>query len=197
VVRNPCEPLPARSADPEVFLWAARLAPYKHPELYVELARAVPEARFRMVCVPTSESEHAELGRIRESALALPNLELLQARPRRELLELISSAVAVVNTADFEGMANVLLEAWAQGVPALVLTHDPDGVIAREGLGAFADGSFDRLAELARELWEHRGDQSQLAARCRAYVAREHSEDAVVDRWLEVLGFDATATTLP
>jgi glycosyltransferase involved in cell wall biosynthesis len=85
-------------------------------------------------------------------------------------------------------MPNVFLEGWFRGVPALALTHDPDGVIAQEGIGAFADGSPQRLVELARSLWEGRANQSELAGRCRDYVSREHSIDAVIDRWAEVLG---------
>src|SRR5205823_4969048 len=42
--------------EPEAFLWANRLVAYKHPEAYVELAEALPEARFRMVGIITSET---------------------------------------------------------------------------------------------------------------------------------------------
>jgi hypothetical protein len=96
----------------------------------------------------------------------------------------------MVNTSDYEGMPNVFLEGWARGVPALALTHDPDGVIERERVGAFAHGSAERFAELARELWQRRGDQSEVAARCRAYIDREHSAGVVVGRWQRALGLE-------
>jgi glycosyltransferase involved in cell wall biosynthesis len=188
IIRNPGEQLSPRSGPGQAFLWSARLAPYKRPEAYVELARALPEARFWMVALATNDEERQRLEALRADAAALPNLDLLPPRPRRELLALMSTAVAMVNTADFEGMSNVLLEAWSAGVPALVLAHDPDGVIERERLGSFADGSQERLVELAEELWRGRGDQAELAARCRDYVRRQHDIDAVVDRWEEVLG---------
>jgi glycosyltransferase involved in cell wall biosynthesis len=92
----------------------------------------------------------------------------------------------MVNTADLEGMPNVFLEGWARGVPALALSHDPD-VVELEGLGGFAHGSPERLAELAREMWEGRSDQAELARRCRAYVERRHDVEAVADRWMRVL----------
>jgi glycosyltransferase involved in cell wall biosynthesis len=187
VIRNPCEPLPERSGEPRAFLWVARLAPYKRPEVFVELARALPQARFWMIGLPTRPSEQERLLELQRTADTLPNLELLVPRPRRELLELMSSVVAVVNTADFEGMSNVLLESWARGVPALALTHDPDGVIEREALGGFAHGSFDRLVELTAEMWEMRYDQAQVARRCREYVSREHAPEAVLERWASVL----------
>jgi glycosyltransferase involved in cell wall biosynthesis len=187
VIRNPAEPPSGGAAEPEAFLWSARLAPYKRPEAYLELARALPEARFRMVALATNDTERARLSELEAVAGTIPNLELLPPRPRAELLKAVRSAVAVVNTADFEGMSNVLLESWSAGVPGLALTHDPDGVIERERLGGFAHGSQERLVQLARELWEARGNRASLAERCRAYVAREHNPDAVAERWERVL----------
>ena len=183
------EPADLRRDAPEAFLWANRLVWYKRPLAYVDLARAVPQARFWMIGVPVGlSSESADLmDEVRRRAADVPNLELLEPRPRRELMNLVDRAVAMVNTADFEGMPNLLLECWARGVPSLALTHDPDGVIESHELGAFARGSTSRLAESAAELWENRGDQADVAARCRAYVDAHHSPDAVASAWLDVL----------
>jgi glycosyltransferase involved in cell wall biosynthesis len=187
VIPNPAEPSPTPAGPARAFLWAARCAPYKRPEAYVELARSVPEAHFRMVVHVTHPSEEALLEELHRAAEELPNLEVLGPRPRADLLEMMDSAVAIVNTADFEGMPNVFLEGWARGVPALALTHDPDGVVEREGLGGFARGSSERLGELAADLWANRENQADLARRCREHVATRHSIDAVVDRWERVL----------
>ena len=202
MIKSVAEPAAPRVREPEAFLWIGRTDWYKRPEAYVELARALPEARFRMVAMPMNDAGAARAALEREAS-ALPNLELLSPRPRAELMQLVDEAVAIVNTSDYEGMPNVFLEGWARGVPALALTHDPDGVIAREGLGAFAAGSPTDLAELASDLWEKRNDQAALSERCTGYVEREHSSEAVVERWLAALdfdqpaGFSTSATTLP
>ena len=187
MIKSVAEPAPRRERRPEAFLWIGRTDWYKRPDKFVELARALPHACFRMVAMPMNEQGTARIGELGQAAAELPNLELLPPRPRAELMELIETAVAIVNTSDYEGMPNVFLEGWARGVPALALTHDPDGVIEREGLGGYAAGSAARLVELASELWEGRGDQTALTARCRDYIEREHSVDAVVERWLEAL----------
>ncbi len=188
LIKSLAEPQPAREGEPEAFLWVGRLAHYKRPEAFVELARAVPEARFWIVPVATGAVELGRLEDLRSVSEELPNLELHEPRPREQLGELIARSVAVVNTSDYEGMPNVFLEGWARGVPALALSHDPDGVIARERVGAFAGGSVQRFAELARAMWAQRSDQGELAVSCRDYVAREHSIEAVVERWEHVLG---------
>jgi glycosyltransferase involved in cell wall biosynthesis/peptidoglycan/xylan/chitin deacetylase (PgdA/CDA1 family) len=183
------EPARPRQHAPEAFLWVGRLVWYKRPLEYVDLARSVPNARFWMVGVPVGfAAESAELAdEIRRCAADVPNLELLEPRPRPELMSLLERAVAMVNTAEFEGMPNIFLEGWGRGVPGLALHHDPDGVIERHGLGGFARGSTAFLGELAARLWETRFDQTELAARCRAYVDAHHSPEAVTSAWLEVL----------
>jgi glycosyltransferase involved in cell wall biosynthesis len=185
-----CEPAPQRDSEPEAFLWIGRLVPYKQPLAFVELARALPDARFRMIGVP---APHAHGGKevasaVETAAETVPNLELLPPRPRPSVMDLVERAVAVVNTADHEGMPNTFLEGWARGVPALALTHDPDGVIERHRLGAFAHGSPERLIDLTRQLWETRRDQAAVASRCRQYVLDYHSPRVVAARWQEALG---------
>jgi glycosyltransferase involved in cell wall biosynthesis len=186
------EPAARRRAEPEAFLWIGRVVSYKRPLAYIELARSLPDVRFWMLGVPSIDHYGGpDLMRAVESAAAdVPNLELLSPRPRNRLMDLIDRAVAVVNTADFEGMPNILLEGWARGVPALALTHDPDGVIERHGLGQFAGGSNERLRAAARLLWDGRGDQAELADKCRRYVQKRHSPEAVSARWQRVLGIE-------
>jgi glycosyltransferase involved in cell wall biosynthesis len=173
--------------EPEGFLWAARLVPYKLPLRYVDLARALPEARFWMVAPWTSETPEALLEQLTEAADATPNLELLPNQYRDKVLEMISRSAAVVVTSSYEGMPNVFLEAWARGVPVISLHFDPDGRIADEGLGLFAHGSWDEFVSAARRLWAEPELRRQMGDRGRAYVARVHSPEAVGERWAEAL----------
>jgi glycosyltransferase involved in cell wall biosynthesis len=196
LIRSIAQPAAQRERDPEAFLWAGRISPTKQPLAFVELARAVPEARFWMVCVPEpAEESHKLLDEVRASAQDVPNLELLAPLPRSELGTLIARSVAVVNTADFEGLSNVLLEAWARGVPAVALSHDPDGLIECRGLGGFAEGSPVRLAALVRALWRDRRQQTDLAERCRRYVQENHLPEAVFAQWSQALRLAPAAQT--
>jgi glycosyltransferase involved in cell wall biosynthesis len=187
VVRSIAEPAPQRTAPPAAFVWAGRMASYKRPEAYVELAARVPEARFWMAGHTSAQ--------IRAMAAHQPNLELLGSLPRAQLTALLDRAVAVVSTSVKEGMPNVFLEGWARGVPALALSHDPDTIIERHGLGAVAGDSLDRLAELTAAAWEGRHDQTAIATRCRTYVEREHAADKVAARWEGVLGLGRTRSS--
>lgn len=192
VIRSLAEPASARAAVPEAFLWIGRLAPYKRPDAFAELAARIPAARFWMVGTPSPHDPRAP-----ERVSQAPNVELLQTRPRAELAPLFERAVAVVSTSESEGMPNVFLEAWARGVPALALSCDPDGLIERHGLGWHAGGSPERFAELAAAAWAERHDHAEVAARCRDYIAREHDPQRVTDRWEQALRLSAPAAWRP
>jgi glycosyltransferase involved in cell wall biosynthesis len=194
VIRSIAERAQRRITTPTAFLWVGRPISYKRPLAYVELARALPDASFVMVVPTLSTRPDLDLSRdLASGARAFPNLRILPAQGRSELSALVDQAVAVVNTSEFEGMPNMFLEGWARGVPALALSHDPDGVIGRHSLGAFADGSWADFVSAARELWVGRFDQHELAANCRRYVADEHSAETISAQWMTVLGLGAAA----
>jgi glycosyltransferase involved in cell wall biosynthesis len=185
-IRSVAEPAPQRVKEPEAFLWVGRLVPEKRPLAFLELARAVPEATFWMVPLrfPGTESM---LHDVETAAARLPNVRILDQQPRAELASLIERSVAVVNTSPTEGTSNVVLEAWSRGVPALALEHDPDGAIQQHDLGGFAHGSDTRLAELTRQMWQTRSALGEVAERCRRFVQREHSPEAVARQWMRLL----------
>jgi glycosyltransferase involved in cell wall biosynthesis len=180
-----------RSADPEAFLWVGRLQNWKRPLAYLELARAVPEASFWMIEVPQPNEPPELRAAVSAAVRELPNLELLEPRPREALGELLDRTVAVVNTSSYEGVPNVFLEGWARGVPALALSFDPGGLVAGRGLGSFVEGDSERFADEAQRIWRERGDQRAVAERCIAYVRAEHDRDAVIDRWIGALGLSS------
>jgi glycosyltransferase involved in cell wall biosynthesis len=178
----------SQTSLPEAFLWVGRLVSYKCPLEYVELARSIPEARFWMLGVPMPHKEERLVAEaVRERARTVSNLELLEPRPHAEVQALMARAVASVNTAEYEGMPNVLLEAWCRGVPALVLSHDPDNVVTRHGLGGFANGSRIELVDLARQQWLTRFDRAAIAERCRMYIAQHHAPDRIGEQWHDLV----------
>jgi len=195
LIRSLCELPDQDPAEPEAFLWVGRYQAYKRPLEYIELAKAVPEARFWMVMSTATVSRDASrLKRdVEAAAAALPNLELFHNLPRPDLMKLVSRAVAMVSTSEFEGMSNVLLEGWARGVPALVFSYDSDAIVTRHGLGYVAEGSRAGLAQAARELWVDRCDRRGVSRQCRDYVEAHHAPERIAEQWAATL---VTAPTL-
>lgn len=190
LIRSIATPTPREDEVPVAFVWVGRLIWYKRPLEYLALARALPEATFWMVGVPSLAAREDSSGlaeTVAQESTSLANLQLLDPRPNREIGALMARAVASVNTSDFEGMPNVLLEGWSRGVPALVLNHDPGGVVEKYRLGGFARGSMERLIELARQQWYGRNDRRDVSERCRRYIQDYHAPEVVAERWLHLL----------
>lgn len=181
---------PAEPADeaPEYFLWADRMTPYKRPEKYLDLAEALPEARFVMVASESGETTDELRRRVYPRAERLPNVELRPRRSRPQMLSELGRAIAVVKTSEVEGMPNTFLEAWARAIPVLSLSVDPDRRIAEHEVGLLADGSSERLAEQARRLFADPALRAEIGSKARAFVLSHHSAEAVADRWAELLG---------
>ncbi len=187
LIRSFAEPAPQSTmsppAEPAAFLWAGRVVSYKLPLRYVELARAVPSARFEMVAATTDETAEPLAGELVRAARDVDNLKLMPRQAREQVLQLIDGCIAVVLTSRFEGMPNVFLEAWARGVPVLSLHFDPDGLIEQEGLGIFAGGSWERFIAGAETLRDNPELRAEIGARARSYIEQAHSPDAIGELW--------------
>jgi glycosyltransferase involved in cell wall biosynthesis len=187
LIRSLCEPGPVTDAEPEAFLWIGGLIDYKDPLAYVALAEQVPEARFWMIGTDRGGEWTDLADQARAAAERLPNFEMLPPRSREEVLELYPRSVAVVNTSIFEGFPNTFMEGWARGAPALSLRLDPDGMIERHRIGAYAAGSFDDFVAAARELWRTRLDRPRLVEASRRYIAETHAPEVVGREWVRLI----------
>ena len=183
LVGNLVQP-PAAVADPGgngAVLWLSTYKDYKRPEWVVELARRMPTRSFVMAgIIPPPPLTAAVFERMREAARSLPNLEVRGYVGRSGLAAFFSAGALFLHTSPEEGFSNTMLEAWAHGLPTVSVV-DPDGVVAREGLGEVATD----LAATERCLARWMADPAlrrAAGARAREHVARRHSPAEVVAR---------------
>jgi glycosyltransferase involved in cell wall biosynthesis len=177
-------PAPARGpacagAQGDRVLWVATLRATKRPELFLELARRLPDWRFTMVGGPAPE-DPALFERIAAQAKCVPNLEFTGFLPLAETEKWFDRARVLVNTSVYEGMPNTFLQAWARGVPT----------VATVDVGTVASRKVDDLQGLARELEGLLSDARawrEASLRCREHFARTHSAREVLARYVRVL----------
>lgn len=163
---RPPPPTPVEKKD--AVLWVGTVHENKRPELFLELARRLPQRRCVLIGGPRRGAE-AFYERIRAQAAALPNVQFTGFLPLAEVEPWFDRARVFVNTSCYEGMPNTFLQAWARGVPT-VATVDVGAPVHRVAAG---------LEELARET--ERAFEEGPNARLREYFARVHScEQALV-----------------
>lgn len=162
-------------ADPPEVLWAARYLPLKRPEWVLEVARRLPEVRFRLAG-GAGEGHEDLVERVREMAAELPNVEILGFVPFAEMDQYYARASALLCTSTIEGFPNTFLQAWEHSTP-VVSTLDPDGVLAENGIGVACKDVEELVAGVQRACGP---EGAQMGARARAYLERVHSVDAVM-----------------
>jgi glycosyltransferase involved in cell wall biosynthesis len=176
--------IPARPVDPGqtgVVLWLGTYKEAKRPERFIQLAGEFPEQRFVMTgVIPPPPLSQAHWLAARAAAREHPNLEVHGFLPHASVAELLSRAALLVHTSEAEGFSNVLLEAWALGLPTVAFV-DPDGVVERERLGATVC-DFPELVMRVRALLADPIARREAGARGRAYVERRHAPALVLDQ---------------
>jgi glycosyltransferase involved in cell wall biosynthesis len=155
---------------------------YKRPELFLELARRLPQRRFVMIGgAGGNTSTNAGFERIRNAAAAIPNLEFTGFLPLARVEPYFDRARVLVNTSLHEGMPNTFLQAWARGVPTVAFI-DIGSRLRGEPLYRVVEEVEEGAAELER-LFTDEEHWSRASARCREYFSSTHSTSTVLARF--------------
>jgi glycosyltransferase involved in cell wall biosynthesis len=187
VIRNPME-VPARATDAganKVVLWLATYKPAKRPEWFTEIAHRLPQYEFVMVGglprgISTESWEAA-----REAADECANLTVHGFVGHERIGDFLEQAALFAHTSPAEGFSMAVLEAWSYGIPS-VTGVDPDGAVARFGLGEVAT-TLDEFVEAVTELMEDPERRRAAGARARAYAEGHHSQEVIYDQLASLL----------
>jgi glycosyltransferase involved in cell wall biosynthesis len=181
--------IPPQAADPgsnALVLWLATYKATKRPEWFLRLAKDLPDHRFVMAgIVPPPPLTRESWEQASTAARDLPNLEVNGFLPDATLAALRRRAALVVHTSPVEGFSNVLLEAWAEGIPT-VSGVDPDGLVTREGIGRFAP-DYETLLASVHDFMASPESRREAGARARRYAETHHAPAVVLDTLERVL----------
>jgi len=185
VVMIPNGVFPASPGNGErdgTILYAGALRAVKRPNLFIELARRIPERKF--VMLGGSLGTELDYGAaIEKEAAGVPNLTLTGWRPHSDVIREIAGAALVVNTSAVEGFPNVYLEAWNLGVP-VVSFNDVDGLLAREHLGVLCT-DLDDMEGKIRALLNDDALRRETGARARRLVEERFSPAVLGPRYVQ------------
>ena len=173
--------------DRTYIAWLAVFRRQKNMQLLSKVAKALPEVEFRVAGKPFGTPD-------KETAAALKTLERMKNvrfvgyLRRGEIAEFLGDAIALLCTSDYEGFSNAFLEALAEGTPVIARPIvDPDGLIARNGLGYIAEDGND-LVRGVREVCALDAERfADLSRRCRRLVEENHAPEAAAAKLIALL----------
>ena len=158
-------------------LWVSTIRPIKRPQLFLDLAEALPELRFKMIGGP-DETEPELFDRVQNRAKSLDNVEFLGFLPFQETERHFDEAMIFVNTSESEGVPNSFLQAWARGVPT-VSYIDAGAKFDDQEVGIRVDSAAKMSQEIA-SLASNERRRREVGNRGRAYVEKVHSPERVI-----------------
>jgi glycosyltransferase involved in cell wall biosynthesis len=186
VVPNPIDLPQPYSKDSETdgsIIWVGTIRRWKRPDLLVEVAKQIPDGKFKLFGPPLREEEDYYKS-VQLAASSTPNLQLHGFLPHAEMLSEYRKARILVNTSEFEGFSNTFLEAWSNYVPVVSLKCDPDEIICRYKLGFHSRDINQMKLDIARLMDDGRLTR-ELGLNGRRYVEAHHSSKVISDSYEE------------
>jgi glycosyltransferase involved in cell wall biosynthesis len=166
--------------QPPIVLWLANLYSngIKRPELFIQLAMRCKDLKCKFVMAGTASPRWVRV--VNKASRELDNFEYIGGLSFEESNRIISEASIVVNTSLWEGISNVMIQAWLHAVPVVTLFYDPDDVIKKHGLG-FHSQNFEQLIKDVRYLVENPQECERIGRHAREFASREYNVDKIVD----------------
>lgn len=159
-----------------------RACPQKRPELFDQIARLVPEARFIWIG-----------GGREERLLTAPNVEVTGWLPRREALALAASADAFLLCSRGEGSSISLLESMYMEKLCLVSDVVGNRSVIRDGVNGYICGPAEEYAQRLRGAAER--FPAELAAQARRDVEERYNMERMLEGYAEL--YDRLADGAP
>jgi len=167
--------------------WLGVFRRQKNLPLLLRIARKNPEIEFR-VAGEAYETLDADSAVAMEGLRTLANVRMAGYVRHSAVPEFLGGAMALLATSDYEGFSNTFLEALAAGTPVIARAAiDPDGMIAKNGLG-FIAAEESALSEAVRRAVSLDGASFEaISARCVQHVTAHHSPAAAARRLSQIL----------
>ncbi len=170
---------------PPIVLWVATIRKVKQPELFLKLAREIPEAKFQMIGGNPSEKDTGYFEQIKEQASHLPNVEFVGFVPYHQVNAYFARASIFVSTSNSEGFSNTFVQAWVKYTPVVSLNSDPDEVICEKRLG-FHSRAFEQMTKDVKLLLKDEKLRAEMGMNGRRYTEEEHDVERIVKQYTEL-----------
>lgn len=160
-------------------LWVGRLTTGKRAEIFLKLAKNLPNYNFWMI-VAGEELEY--YNRLKEETDKIKNLEFIGFVEHDKINEYYRVSSVLVHTSTCEGFPNTFLEAWGNSIPVISLGFDPDEIICNRGLGIHVE-NFDDLIKNLDMIMKNDSLRKKMGMQGRKYVEEEHNVTRILNEY--------------
>ncbi|MDH4240387.1 MAG: glycosyltransferase family 4 protein [Phycisphaerae bacterium] len=180
VIKNPHQLPPLVQKEQDTILWVGRSAKVKRAELFLELAKQMPQQQFTMICQKAIKDTGYDS--LVAKAQQITNLEFIPRVPFRKIREYFQRARMLVNTSDYEGFPNTFIQACKWAAPILSLNVNPDGFIDKYNCGMCANGDWEKFVDSLKGMLEQER-YIELGKNARKYAIENHDITKIIEQY--------------
>jgi glycosyltransferase involved in cell wall biosynthesis len=171
----------------DTVLWVGAMRRPKRPELFLDMAKQLPQRRFVMIGGPAGDTtaDHHYFSELQQSAEQLPNVEFAGFMPLAKVEPYFDHARVLINTSTVEGMPNTFLQAWARGVPTVAFSDIGSRLHGIPVTPVVADAA-EGAATIER-MFADQTYHARASGRCLEYFKNTHGSDTVLEKYRDLL----------
>jgi glycosyltransferase involved in cell wall biosynthesis len=174
-------PLPSMQAHSrDTVLWVGRDVPVKNPDRFLDLARAVPNEHFIIVCQTPNNDRHYE--NLIAQAGTIPNLQFIRHVPFNQIDTYFQRAKVLVNTSDTEGFPNTFIQACKSSTAILSFNVNPDGFLETHGCGLCCNGDTALLISNLHSMLKN-NRYIEYGVKGRRYAEQNHDITKIAEEY--------------
>jgi glycosyltransferase involved in cell wall biosynthesis len=165
-------------------LWVGRIIKEKRPELFLKIAKHLPNINFCMIASLCGSTKSAikDYNDIMDTASKINNLNFIGFVPNKEINRYYAESSLLVNTSYVEGFPNTFLEAWGNFCPVISIDFDPDEIICKFKLGMHSR-SFEQMIDDINALLINDELRKEMGKNSREYVEKEHNLNKIINEY--------------
>ncbi len=180
VIRNAHILMPLSQKHRDNILWVGRSTTLKVPELFIKLARHLPDEQFTMICQKASGDKNYD--NLVAQAETLKNLKFIRNVPFHEIDKYFQQAKVLVNTSSSEGFPNTFIQACKCATPILSLKVNPDAFLDRYNCGLCANGDWGLFVNMLKQLLNS-NTACKLGNNGRRYADDNHDIKKIIEEY--------------
>lgn len=183
VIRNAHRLLPLQQQPQDKILWVGRSATVKRPELFLELAKQLPQMQFTTICQRADNERQYE--KLVTKAKQIKNLKFIPRVPFHKIHEYFQQAKVFVNTSDYEGFPNTFIQACKSATAILSLNVSPDNFLDKHNCGISCNGDWPLFVDSLRSMLEE-DLWLKMGMNGKKYVEEYHDVTKIVRQYKEL-----------
>ncbi len=167
-------------------IWVGRLDKIKQPELFLELAKKIPNQKFIMIAPIVLE--HQKYGiYLKKEILKIKNIEYIEFVKPKEMMLYYQKAKLYVTTSETEGFSNTMMEAMAVGCPVLSYKVDPENIIRNFQLGYCSYAEKTMFFKAFEQLIDNEDKLNIMGKNARDYIMNNHSKEIEISKLVDLI----------